>query len=86
MLELPGTLPFPPPLQPGPTYLVGLPAEVTATEFTLEAALGTVVLQVGRQITPAQLGRAAIGAGDHIEAAGVQVALVGETLSAPAAA
>lgn len=72
-----------PPLQPGPTYLIGFPTEVTATEFTLEAALRAVVLQVGRQITPAQLGWAAIGAGDYIEAASVQVALMGEAQSAP---
>jgi hypothetical protein len=64
--------------QPGPMYLVGLPTEVTATEFTLEAALRAVVLQVGRQVTPAQLGWAAIRAGDYIEAASVQVALVGQ--------
>lgn len=62
-----------------PMYLVGLPTEVTTTEFTLEAALGAVVLQMGRQVTPAQLGRAAIRAGDYIEAASVQVALVGQT-------
>lgn len=59
--------------------LVGLPTEVTATEFTLEAALRAVVLQVGGQVAPAQLGRAAIRAGDYIEAASVQVALVGQT-------
>lgn len=69
-------------LQPGPTYLVGLPTKVTATEFTLEAAFRAVVLQVSRQITTAQLGWTAIGAGDYIEAASVQVALVGDTQSA----
>lgn len=55
--------------------LVGLPTEVAATELALEAALGTVVLQMCRQITAAQLGWAAIRAGDYIEAAGIQVAL-----------
>lgn len=65
-------------------YLVGLPTEVTATKFTLEAALRAVVLQVGGQVTPAQLSRAAIRAGDNIEAARVQVALVGQTTSVSA--
>lgn len=65
--------------QPGSIYLVGLPTEVTTTEFTLEAALRAVVLQVGGQVAPAQLGRAAIRAGDYIEAASVQVALEGQT-------
>lgn len=64
--------------QLGPMYLVGLPTEVTATKFALEAALRAVVLQVRRQVTPAQLCRAAIRAGDYIEAASVQVALVGQ--------
>lgn len=34
------------------------------------------MLQVRRQIPAAQLGGAAIGAGDDIEAAGIEVALV----------
>lgn len=72
------------PSNPGPIYLVGLPTEVTAAKFTLEAALGAVVLQVGGQVTPAQLGRAAIRAGDDIEAAGVQVALADRGQSASA--
>ena len=68
---------------PGPTHLKGLPAEVAATKLALEAPLGAVVLQVCRQVPAAQLGGAAIGAGDYIEAAGVQVALWGsETVSA----
>lgn len=55
--------------------LKGLPTEVTATKLALEAPLGAVVLQVYRQIPAAQLGGAAIGAGDYIEAAGIQVTL-----------
>lgn len=63
--------------QPGPTHLKGLPAEVTATELALQSPLGAVMLQVRGQIPAAQLGGAAVGAGDYIEAAGIQVALVG---------
>ena len=66
--------------QPSPTHLKGLPTEVTATKLALEAPLGAVVLQVCGQVAAAQLGGAAIGAGDDIEAAGVQVALVGKTV------
>lgn len=65
--------------QRGSTHLIGFPTEVTTTELALEAPLGAVMLQVCRQITATQLGRAAIGAGDYIEAAGIQVALVGRT-------
>lgn len=60
--------------------LKGLPTEVTATKLALEAPLGAVVLQVYRQIPAAQLGGAAIGAGDYIEAAGIQVTLVGRAV------
>lgn len=66
--------------QPSPTHLKGLPTEVTATKLALEAPLGAVVLQVCRQVSAAQFGGAAIGAGDHIEAAGIQVTLVGKAV------
>lgn len=66
--------------------LKGLPAEVTATELALEAPLGAVVLQVCGQIPAAQLGGTAVGAGNHIEAAGIQVALQVPKWPTPAAA
>lgn len=55
--------------------LIGLPTEVTATKLTPEAPLGTVMLQVCRQVPAAQLGRAAIGTRDYIEAARIEMAL-----------
>lgn len=73
-----------PPPPRGPTHLEGLPAEVAAAELALEPPLGAVVLQVRRQVAAAQLGGAAVGAGHHVEAAGIQVALVGGVELAPA--
>jgi len=66
--------------------LKGLPTEVAAAELALEAPLGAVVLQVGRQVPAAELGGAAVGAGDDIEAARVQVALQVPERPTPAAA
>lgn len=66
--------------------LKGLPTEVTATKFALEAPLGAIVLQVCRQVPATQLGGAAIGARDNIEAASVQVALEMAKGPTPAAA
>lgn len=73
-----------PPPPRGPTHLEGLPAEVAAAELALEPPLGAVVLQVRRQVSAAQLGGAAVGAGHHVEAAGIQVALVGGAELVPA--
>lgn len=56
-------------------YLIGFTGELAATELTLHLALGAVVLQVVRQVTARQLDGAAIGAGNHIEGAGGEVAL-----------
>lgn len=56
-------------------HLIGFPGKVSPTEFTLEVALGAVMLQVGRQITAAQFGPTAIGTWDYIVAACAEVAL-----------
>lgn len=56
-------------------YLIGFTGEFTATKLTLDLALRAVVLQVVGQVAARQLHRTAIGAGDHIEGAGGEVAL-----------
>lgn len=56
-------------------YLVGLSRELAAAELALDLAFGAVVLQVLGQVTPRQLDSTAVGAGDHVEGAGGEVAL-----------
>lgn len=56
-------------------YLVGLPCELAAAELALDLAFGAVVLQVLGQVAARQLDGTAVGAGDHVEGAGGEVAL-----------
>lgn len=56
-------------------HLVGFAGELAATELALDLALGAVVLQVVGQVAARQLDGAAIGARDHVEGAGGEVAL-----------
>lgn len=60
---------------PSGTHLEGLPGEIPGTELALDAPFRAAVLQVLGQIAAAQLGAAAVGAGDDVEAAGAQVGL-----------
>lgn len=56
-------------------HLEGLPGEVGGAEFALDPALGAAVLHVLGQVAAAQLGAAAVGAGDNVEGAGAEVDL-----------
>lgn len=56
-------------------YLVGLSCELAAAELALDLAFGAVVLQVLGQVAARQLDGTAVGAGDHVEGAGGEVAL-----------
>lgn len=58
-----------------PRYLIGLSCELAPAELALDLALWAVVLQVFGQVSARQLDGAAVGAGDHIEGAGREVAL-----------
>lgn len=69
--------PVPVPPRARSAHLVGLAGEVAAAELAAQPALGAVVLQVGRQVAALQLQAAAVGAGDHVEAAGVEMGLGG---------
>lgn len=63
---------------PHPTaHLEGLPGEVAGAELALDPALGAAVLDVLGQVPAAQLGAAAVGAGDDVEAAGAKMGLGG---------
>lgn len=65
----------------GPRYLIGLSCELAPAEFALDFALGAVVLQVFGQVSARQLDGAAVGAGDHVEGAGREVALEKKQIS-----
>lgn len=66
-----------PPHCPPTAHLEGLPSEVAGAELALDPALGAAVLDVLGEVTAAQFGAAAVGAGDHIEATDAKMGLEG---------